>query len=794
MTSHRRTPPGVPLFLLLTSWACAGGKAPTTLPAPVPGRYPIIPAPRHIQSLPGEFRLDRTTQIMLSDPRSAELRALAELLAAPLRAASGLPLPVSPQAADGHASRAIAIRLTPGAPSAASESYRLVVNERGAMLSARTTAGLVRGLESLRQLLPAAIERAAHSLPTAPSRWAIPAVEIDDAPRFAYRGFLLDVARWYYPPEWIEKLIDLLALYKLNTLHLHLTDDQGWRLEIKKYPLLTQIGGWRKETILGQHFDPYVGDGRPEGGFYTQQQMREIVAYAAARRITIIPEIEMPGHARAALAAYPELSCTGGPFEVSTRWGVHQDIFCPSERTFAFLEDVLTEVMQLFPGKYIHIGGDEVPKDQWKLSPVAQEVIRREGLADEEALQSYFVRRIEGFLVAHGRRLIGWDEILEGGLAPEATVMSWRGVAGGIEASRQGHDVIMTPTDHAYFDYYQGDPATEPLAIGGFVPLDSVYAFEPVPKELTPEQSVHVLGGQGSLWTEYIPTPAQAEYMILPRLLALSEVLWSPREARSWTRLVARLPAHFTRLDELRVAYRVPEPGGLGWHHRVLEDRIRVAIRSPLPGAVVRYTTDGSEPTERSRRYTGPLEVHLSHDPVTVSARAFLPSGRGSPVARARITQATWQEPVALRADTLRPGLSYRYVEGTFRSSDDVDPREPLRVGTVPVVQLRGDERPEEYGVRLSGFLCVPRDALYAFYLSSDDRARLRIDRDLVVDRDGQQREEETEGEIALRAGCHTIEVGFYQASGGASLKLEISSPGSTKRPVPPSWYAHPEP
>lgn len=268
----------------------------------------------------------------------------------------------------------------------------------------------------------------------------------------------------------------------------------------------------------------------------------------------------MPGHARAALASYAELSCTGGPFEVSTKWGMHEDIFCPSERTFAFLGDVLTEVMHLFPSRYIHIGGDEVPKTQWKESSVAQEVIRREGLANEEELQSYFIRRIERFLVGHGRRLIGWDEILEGGLAPEATVMSWRGVAGGVEAARQGHDVIMTPQNRTYFDYYQGDAAREPLAIGGFLPLDSVYAFEPVPVELTPEQATHIIGGQGNVWTEYIPTPGHLEYMLLPRMLALSEVLWSPKMTRSWRGFVARLRVHFARLDALGVEYRPIDP------------------------------------------------------------------------------------------------------------------------------------------------------------------------------------------------------------------------------------------
>ena len=522
-----------------------------------PERYPIIPNPEYLERRSGELVLNQATRITLSNPTNPELRELAELWVSPLRAASGLPLPVSLEPHKEDPPGSITIRLTPDSGSESPESYRLVVSKHGAMLSASTPAGLFHGLQTLRQLLPPQLEEEDRAPTTASAvRWAIPAVEIRDAPRFPYRGLLVDVARHYYPPEFIKTVIDLLALYKLNTLHLHLTDDQGWRLEIKKYPRLTEIGAWRKETIVGQHFDPYVGDSTPHGGFYTQDQIRDLVAYAAARQITILPEIEMPGHAQAALAAYPELSCTGGPFEVSTKWGTHENIYCPSERTFAFLEDVLVEVMQLFPSRYIHIGGDEVPKKQWKESPVAQEVIRREGLADEEGLQSYFIRRIERFLIAHQRKLIGWDEILEGGLAPEATVMSWRGVAGGIVAVRQGHDVIMTPANRTYFDYYQGDATVEPLAIGGFLPIDSVYAFEPAPLELTPEQARHVVGAQGNVWTEYIATPDHLEYMLLPRMLALSEVLWSPKQARSWRRFVARLPAHFERLGAMGVEYR----------------------------------------------------------------------------------------------------------------------------------------------------------------------------------------------------------------------------------------------
>ena len=737
----------------------------------------------------GSFNLDRSTRILLSDPASPELRTLVELLAVPLRQASGLPLPVSPEPADDRTPNAISLRLAPAAASGGPESYRLVVTDRAAILTAPTAVGLFWGLQTIRQLLPPELERGTPAATAV--RWTIPAVEIEDAPRFPYRGVLLDVGRWYYPPEFIKKLIDLIALYKLNTLQLHLTDDQGWRLEIKKYPLLTRVGAWRKESILEKHFDPYVGDGRPHGGFYTQAQMRDLVAYAEARHVTIVPEIEMPGHAGAALAAYPELACTSGPFEVSPVWGVHQDIFCPSEKTFEFLENVLVEVMQLFPSRYIHIGGDETPKDRWKESPVAQEVIRRERLADEEELQSYFIRRIEGFLRAHGRRLIGWDEILEGGLAPGATVMSWRGVDGGMAAARQGHDVSMAPSNRTYFDYYQGDPRDEPLAIGGFLPLDSAYAFEVVPKKLTATEAAHILGAQASIWTEYIPTPAKAEYMLLPRLLAFSEVLWSPNQVRNWNRFVASLPTHFERLDALNVEYRVPEPSGLGWERQVLEDRVLVTMGSPFPGAVIRYTTDGSDPTPGSPRYTDPIALHPTLLPQTVKARVFLPSGRKSPVAQARIARAIWQNPVTVRRDTLRPGLEYHYLEGSFRSADDVRGVAPTRVGTVPAVGLRGDERPEDYGVRLSGLICVPHAALYSFFLSSDDGSILRIAGQVVVDRDGEQRDNEKPGEIALRPGCHAIEVVFFQASGGAALNLQVSTPGAAKGQVPQKWYAH---
>jgi hexosaminidase len=360
----------------------------------------------------------------------------------------------------------------------------------------------------------------------------------------------LDVGRHFFPVEFIKKYIDLLASYKLNTFHWHLTEDQGWRIEIKKYPRLTEIGSKRKDT---------TGDGTPYGGFYTQEQIREVVKYANERFVAIVPEIEMPGHSLAALTAYPELSCTGGPFEVGTKWGVFEDVYCAgNEKTFNFLKDVLNEVIALFPGKYIHIGGDECPKNRWKVCAKCQRRMKVNNLKSEEELQSYFIRKIDRFLASKGRKLVGWDEILEGGLSKGAAVMSWRGTEGGIAAAKSGHDVVMTPTSHCYFDYYQGIPEKEPKAIGGFIPIDTVYLFEPVPPSLPVKQAKYILGAQGNVWTEYIADEKHAEYMVLPRLLAMSEVVWSDKNSRNFEDFKVRLEGHFPRLSTRGYNFRKP--------------------------------------------------------------------------------------------------------------------------------------------------------------------------------------------------------------------------------------------
>ncbi len=428
------------------------------------------------------------------------------------------------------------------------EGYKLSIKESGIKITAATGKGIFYGLQSLFQLM--LTNRDENDI------IELPEAEIADDAMFKYRGMHLDVGRHIFPVRFIKKYIDLLALYKFNTFHWHLTDDQGWRIEIKKYPRLTEIGAWRDQTLIGHGGKkPYKYDGEKYGGFYNQDEIRDIVKYAEERKITIIPEIEMPGHSMAALAAYPELACHPADFKVAERWGVFDDIYCAKDETFEFLENVLLEVMELFPSKYIHIGGDEAPKTKWKTSAVCQATIKREGLKDEQELQSYFIQRIGKFLNAHGRSIIGWDEILEGGLAANATLMSWRGTEGGIAAAMQGHDVIMTPGSYCYFDHYQANPETEPLAIGGYTSLEKVYYYNPIPDTLSRKEAKHILGAQANVWTEYMGTSEYVEYMILPRMAALAEVDWTYPANKDWGSFKNRVKEHFRIYDELGYDY-----------------------------------------------------------------------------------------------------------------------------------------------------------------------------------------------------------------------------------------------
>jgi len=501
----------------------------------------VVPKPSRLERREGRFVLDSSTKIIVGKGTEESFR-IAKRLAESIRQRTGQSIEVERNTEDLRGKQ-ILLSSADIAQPLGEEGYEITVRPDAVCLTAPKPAGLFYAVQTLGQLLTEAGDAS-----SATRSWSIPCVRIEDRPRFPWRGMNLDVARHFFDKQFVKRYIDFLAAYKINVFHLYLTDDQGWRIEIKRYPRLTEVGAWRKGTKKN-YFDGR-GDDKRYGGFFTQDDLREIVAYAKERFITVVPGISMPGHSQAALAAYPELSSTGGPFEVWTEWGISKEVMDPGkEEVFRFVEGVLTEAIDIFPSRYIHTGGDEVPRDRWKASPYAQARIRREGLKNEDELQSYFTKRVERFLNSNGRRLIGWDEILEGGLAPNAVVMSWRGTKGGITAARAGHQVVMVPHEQTYFNYMQHKAKHGP-GHAGYLPLTTVYRFDPL-RGLNAEESKYVLGGQACLWSEYVPTPADVEYLLFPRLLAMAEVLWSPGEGRSEREFFSRLPA---QLDSLRGA------------------------------------------------------------------------------------------------------------------------------------------------------------------------------------------------------------------------------------------------
>ncbi len=564
----------------------------------------VIPQPVQLTTQKGSFTLTPSAVINYSGSEysAGEASYLAEML----RPATGYALKTE-EGTGGSINLVIDTTLA-WQP----EEYRLTVSNKQVTLTASTPAGLSRGVQTIRQLLPVAIENRSV---TGGEKWTMPCVTIVDYPRFSWRGMHLDVSRHFFDAEFIKRYIDILAMHKMNVFHWHLVDDQGWRIEIKKYPRLTEVGAWRvdrEDKPWNSRPAQLPGEEATYGGFYTREEIKDIVAYAAERHINIVPEIEMPAHVGSAMAAYPEFSCTGGPFTVPPGgvWPI-TDIYCAGkDETFTFLEDVLTEVMDLFPSPYIHIGGDEADKTEWKKCPLCQTRIRKEGLKDEAELQSYFIKRMEAFVSSKGRHLIGWDEILEGGLAPGAAVMSWQGFEGGIAAAKAGHNVVMTPVSHCYFNIYQGDPANEPASYRGLLTLKKVYSFEPVPAELNEEEAEYVIGAQGCLWTEYVTDGRTAEYMILPRMTALSEVVWSTPESRNWEGFNDRLVKMMERFDAMGVncskgSYRVDMTAS----YNAETNSITLELTSEQPSPGIRYTTDGSDPDSSSPLYENPLPV-----------------------------------------------------------------------------------------------------------------------------------------------------------------------------------------
>ena len=654
--------------------------------------YQIIPLPQEISVMDQDapFILSNGTKIMYPEGNE-KMQKNAEFLASYIKDLTGKSLAVQA----GTDGKGIILQL--GGNAENPEGYQLKVTSDQVVISGPTEAGVFYGIQTLRKSIPVA-----QGVDI-----ALPAVEINDYPRFSYRGAMLDVSRHFFPVDSVKRFIDMLALHNINRFHWHLSEDQGWRIEIKSRPELTEIGSKRAETVIGHNSGKY--DGKPYGGFFTQEEAKEIVAYAAERHITVIPEIDMPGHMQAALAAYPNLGCTGGPYEVWKIWGVSEDVLCAgNDETLKFIEDVLGEIIQIFPSEYIHVGGDECPKVRWAKCPKCQARIKALGLKSdknhtaEERLQSFIINHAEKFLNGHGRQIIGWDEILEGGLAPNATVMSWRGVAGGIEAAKQKHDVIMTPNTYLYFDYYQAkDVDNEPFGIGGYLPLERVYSYEPMPASLTPEEQKYIKGVQANLWTEYIATFPHAQYMVLPRWAALCEIQWSSPEKKNYADFLSRLPQLIKWYDAEGYNYAKHAFGVQAeFEPNPAEGTMDVTL-STIDNAPVHYTLDGTEPTTASPVYEGVLKIKEN---ATLSAKAIRPTGESQTLTEKIDFSKSSMKPIVANqpineqylfkgASTLTDGLkgnsSYRSGRWIAFNGNDmdmtIDLQQPTEISSVAI-------------------------------------------------------------------------------------------------------------
>lgn len=741
--------------------------------------FGIIPAPNFIKPTRGTFEVTSQTAIVYEEENDLKI---ARTFHDYLKETYSLDLVVAKNFIKAPSS---VIRFAENDYSGDQEGYHLSVDS--AQITVRGKGpGLFYGMQSLIQLFHDATSK----------KISLPCLEIEDAPRYRYRGLHLDVCRHFFPVSFIKQYIDLMATYKLNTFHWHLTDDQGWRIEIKKYPRLTDIGGYRSQTLLGNQNDSYppIYDCTPYGGYYTQEQIKEVIQYARDRFITVVPEIEMPGHSMAALAAYPALACGDhpGPFKVGEKWGVFDDVYCAGkDSTFIFLEDVLSEVMDLFPGAYIHIGGDECPKSRWHTCKYCQRRMKDNHLRNENELQSYFVHRIEKFVNSKGRQIIGWDEILEGGLAPNATVMSWRGIRGGIAAARQNHDVIMTPGAFVYFDHLQGNSLQEPLSIGGYTPLQRVYSYDPTPSVLSAQQQKKVIGVQANVWTEYINTTEKAQYMILPRLLALAEIAWTDKAKKDYDNfLEERLPKHLGKLDHRGWVYRVPPAIGARDTTYVGKE-FTLSLAPSVAGARIYYTLDGSIPRETDNLYSGPVKITIPADEQrVVKTIVVTPSGKRSAVTTTILSS---QLPLAPGAQVpTQRGINYYFIPGTFDSAAAVDTCKASERGTVAIINMgKFKSRDRTFGLMYDGYISITEEGVYTFAVSSDDGSQLLIDGNMIVNNEGRHSDFRLTGAVALMKGFHRLTIKYFQAGGSSSLKALMAKNGCNLFEIPANLLYH---
>lgn len=742
----------------------------------VPSPFPIIPYPASLTPLTGTFTIMDITK--LSAPANNVFANEAGILNELFAHCIGKPL--TKGAGDGNNTVLLKLDNT----IKAAEGYKLEITANHLTLAARTPAGMFMGVQTIRQLLPPDAE---YGLNRPFGRITLPAVTIADEPAYAWRGMHLDVSRHFFSIDYLKKFINVMSLYKFNKLHLHLTDDQGWRIEIKKYPLLTQVGAWRTFNnqdsacmqkaadnpdfaIDTQHIIHKNGK-TLYGGFYTQAQLKALVAYAQKKHVDIIPEIDMPGHMMAAINQYPYLSCNGG----STFGELFSTPICPClPSTFAFAQDIYSEVMDIFPSTYIHVGGDEVDRSAWAKSDECKALMQAKGLKNTAELQSYFIDSMEHFFNKHGRKMIGWDEVLEGGVSKTAIIMYWRSWVpkAPVEAARLGNKVIMTPGNPLYFD---GIPDKNSIA--------NVYNFYVVPAGLTEAEGKNIIGAQANTWTEMIPSEKRADYMYMPRMTALAEVLWTNK--KDYASYTQRLTSHFARLDELHVNYRLPDIEGLVTES-VFVDSDTLAVKKPLSRLTMRYTTDGSLPTGESDELTKPLIITK---PTQFKLAAFRNNGLRGEIYTINYRQQSLAE--AENVTGLSDGLQVSRYKGRIKKTTLMPAGQPDTAMTVSSVNVPKVLEADAFGLKYRGYIDVPQDGVYSFYFTCDDGGVLKIAGRDVVDNDGNHSPQEKDGQVALKKGLHTFVLDFIEGGGGYTLKLQYSLNGGAPADVPGKWLKH---
>lgn len=732
----------------------------------------IIPAPNLYKATGDNISLNGKIKIVFENNKfSAKELKTAQIFEAAVN--GNLPAKKSP----------IEVLFVAKNPSSASkESYKISISSKKIIVTG-SEEGLFYAVQSLLQLLP--------NKPSDKKEIKLPCITVEDSPRYAYRGLHLDVCRHFFSVDVIKDFIAQMSSYKLNNFHWHLTDDQGWRIEIKKYPKLTEVGSKRAQTLVGNKFErsPLFFDGNPYGGFYTQEEIKDVVKFAEAHYVNIIPEIEMPGHATAAVTAYPNLACfPDRTYKVVETWGVFEDIFCAGkEETFTFLEDVLTEVIALFPSKYIHIGGDECPKARWKECPNCQKRIKDLGLKNEHELQSYLTTRIEKFLNKNGRQILGWDEMLEGGLAPNAAVMSWRGESGGISAAKQKHFVIMNPEQVLYLDYNQGYSPQEPLTIGRLTTVEKIYNYNPTPVDsLTVEEQKYIWGVQSNLWSEYLTSPAKLNYMLYPRLFALAEIAWTQPQNKNHSHFILnQMPYHLEKLEQQKRLYKVPTPFGSN-ETAVIASKYILDLKPTIKNGQIFYTIDGYNPDETAELYTKPVTINIPKGEYRIIKTVQIsPSGRRSSISKIVVRNPDLKSALAIKPT--KQGLKYDYYTGTFQQVQDLELIKPVNSGIFEgaISSEKWKTKTERYiGLKFDGYIFIPETANYTISTLSDDGSKLFIDNELVVNNDGIHWLNEAYGVVKLEKGFHKLNISYFDQIGGTSLTCFIQQEGKEKQQI----------